>query len=157
MLSRVALSVVLLLAVPLFSQTDPRLKDGVQKPVWFQLTEDRGEVSKLLGKPANVASFLKDFVSWQFQLGSSHEDFSHVAVFRKSEGKLMSITREYEPESNVDELFPPAQTTACFFPQCPKSQVCSARPAIVRRAIADGVGDVEAGADDGATIVDSRA
>ena len=116
MVSRLVFSGVLLMAAPLFSQTDPLLKDGAPEPAWFQLTEDGEQVSKLLGKPTNVAEFGKDFVSWQFQIGSGHDDFSHVAVFRKSEGKLISITREYEPESNVDGLFPPSQTTACFFP-----------------------------------------
>ncbi len=120
MVSRLVVSGVLLMAAPLFSQTDPWLKAGMPEPAWFQLTEDGEQVVKLLGKPANVVEFGKDFVSWQFQIGAGHDDFSHVAVFRKSEGKLISITREYEPESDVDALFPPAETTACFFPDAVK-------------------------------------
>ena len=113
----------LLLAAPLFSQsawTDPQLKPGVQEPVWFQLTEDREQVGRMLGKPVLVGESGKDFYSWQYQIDSSDEDYSHYAVFRKSDGKLISVTRQYEPERNVAALFPKAGTTVCFFPDSTK-------------------------------------
>ena len=109
----------LLLVAPLFSQSawiDPQTKVGSREPVWFQLTEDREQVGKLLGKPVLVAESGKDFYSWQYQIDSSDEDYSHYAVFRKTDGKLISVTRQYEPERNVDVLFPLAETVVCYFP-----------------------------------------
>jgi len=111
---------LLLLAAPSFSQTgwtDPQTKpEGGAEPAWFQLTEDREQVGKLLGKPVLVAETGKDFYSWQYQIDSTNEDYSHYAVFRKSDGKLISVTRQYEPERNVDALFPSSKTTVCSFP-----------------------------------------
>jgi hypothetical protein len=114
----------LLMAAPVFCQipagwTDPRTGAGAE-PVWFQLTEDREQVRRMLGKPVQVFESGKDFLAWQYQIDSSNEDYSHYLVFRKSEGKLISITREYDPQRNVDFLFPEPETVACFFPDSNK-------------------------------------
>ena len=97
---------VLLLAAPLFSQIDPRSTEGSVE--WFSLNESAGEVRKMLGAPRMVAPF-GDFVSWQFQIGveDAHE-FSHQVVFRGS--TLISVTRQWEEEHDVDALFPVAET-----------------------------------------------
>ena len=106
----------LLAAAPLFAQAfaDPRVKDG--EPVWFQLTEDREQVGKLLGKPVLIAETGKAFYSWQYQIDSVDEDYSHYAVFRKADGKLISVTRQYQPERDVDTFFPASETTVASFP-----------------------------------------
>jgi hypothetical protein len=107
----------LLFAAPVFSQpglwSDPRPStDGFK---WFQLNESATEVRKLLGQPAMVAD-AGEYSSWQYQIGAvEHDDFSHVLVFRKSDGKLVSITRSYNPERNVDAFFPADQTTVQWF------------------------------------------
>ena len=118
----------LLMAAPLFSQVggtlpawaDPVVKQGAAEPAWFQLTENRDQVGAMLGKPVLVADSGKDFYSWQYQMDSTDEDYSHYAVFRKTDGKLISVTRQYEPERNVDVLFPVADTTVCYFPDSSK-------------------------------------
>ena len=61
-----------------------------------------------------VADFGQDFQSWQYE-SDEHEEFSLTVVFRKSDGKLVSVTRNYEPERNVDALFPEAETTVHQF------------------------------------------
>jgi len=115
---------LLMAAAPTFSQSpridpvitiDPVLKAGAPEPVWFHLTEDRELVGKLLGKPVLVTESAKGVYSWQYQIDSSDEDYSHYAVFRKSDGKLISVTRQYQPERNVDAFFPEAETVVCQY------------------------------------------
>lgn len=112
-----ALLWALLLAAPVFSQqalwSDPQLSaDGLK---WFQLVESESEVRKCLGQPAMVADF-GEYRSWQYQIGEvEHDDFSHALVFRKSDGKLVSISRNYNPERSVDAFFPPSETTVHWF------------------------------------------
>jgi hypothetical protein len=99
----------LLTAAPVFSQIDPLAKgDAID---WFSLEETRTQVREVLGAPRLVAEFGSDFESWQFQIGveDSHE-FSHQVVFRVSDHTLVSVTRQWESEHNVDALFPIAST-----------------------------------------------
>jgi hypothetical protein len=108
----------LLPAAPVFSQApsfaDPQIRQG--RFEWLRLEETRAEVASLLGPPAVVASYGAGFESWQFQLDSREEhDVSHVAVFRVSTGRLISITRFYDPEQNLDRFFPAAGTETYWF------------------------------------------
>jgi hypothetical protein len=104
---------MLLGAASLFSQvsspqlTDPRITDGEFH--WFSLAETPEEIASALGPPQMTAPFA-DFVSWQYQIGVEDEhEFSHQLVFRK-DGRLVSITRNYETERIVDEWFPADMT-----------------------------------------------
>ncbi len=64
---------------------------------WFQLNETEEEVVRALGSPTVVADFGADFRSWQYQIGDiDHHEFSHWLVFRASDRKLLSVTRNYE-------------------------------------------------------------
>ena len=107
----------LLFAAPVFSQqalwSDPRVgADGVK---WFELVERDADVRKCLGQPAMVADF-GNYRSWQYQIGEvEHDDFSRALVFRKSDGKLVSVSRTYNPERSVDSFFPPSKTTVHRF------------------------------------------
>ena len=102
----------LLIAAPLFSQKallDPAVKDG--RVVWFLLSETREDVARSMGPPAVVAGFGDDFISWQYRLDHREdEEPSHYLVFRKSDGKLLSATRNFDGERDVTALFPAAQT-----------------------------------------------
>jgi hypothetical protein len=105
---------VLLLAAPLLSQSGEHL---------FRLSETRAEVSKQLGLPVMVASFGDDFEAWQYQIGPVEEEgFSHQLVFRKSTGTLISVARNYETARNVDDLFPPSETTTHSYPNAEKPE-----------------------------------
>jgi len=107
----------LLSAAPVFSQqalrSDPRIAtDGVK---WFELVEREAEVRQHLGQPAMVADF-GEYRSWQYQIGEvEHDEFSHALVFRKSDGVLVSITRNYDPERSVDAFFPQSETSVHWF------------------------------------------
>lgn len=88
---------------------DPQVKgDGV---VWLSLNETMEDVVRAFGRPALVAESGAGLVSWQFQLGDiDHHDFSHVLAFRMADRRLLSVTRNYEPERRVDALFPVGET-----------------------------------------------
>jgi len=107
---RLILLTGVLATAPLFSASiDPSLKDGELK--WFSLTETKAEVLQKVGPPANVTTFGSDFEGWQYHAGNTdHHEYSHYFVFRRSTGRLISVTRAYEEEQNVDALFPPAHT-----------------------------------------------
>ena len=107
----------LLPAAPVFSQqglwSDPVVSGDAVK--WFQLVESESEVRRCLGQPSMVADF-GEYRSWQYQIGEvEHDDFSHALVFRKSDGKLVSISRNYDPERKVDAFFPASETTVHWF------------------------------------------
>jgi len=98
-------------ALLLFSQTPPAIE-----PQSFLLNESKEQVSRVLGLPTLVADFGTDFQSWQYQIDNAdHDDFSLLVVFRKSTGKIVSVTRNYASERNVDALFPDAETTVRYF------------------------------------------
>jgi len=99
----------LLLAAPVFSQIP------AGEGEWLFHLEERDDVTRVLGKPSMVADFGADLRSWQYQIGNAdHDDFSHSVVYRRSTGRLVSVTRNLEPERNVDDLFPSSET--CYFP-----------------------------------------
>lgn len=53
-----------------------------------------------------------EYRSWQYRVGEvEHDDFSHSLVFRKADGVLVSVTRNYNPERSVDTFFPAADSS----------------------------------------------
>ncbi len=113
-----------LLAAPVLPQTvhtDPQSKNS--ELVWFSITATKDQIFKTLGQPAITAAFGTDFESWQYHLGNvDHDDFSHQIVFRKSNQMLVSITRNFDPERNVDVWFPVATTTTHHYPNPQKPE-----------------------------------
>jgi hypothetical protein len=101
--------------------TEPQLRNG--ELVWFMLQETKQQVAQVLGQPKLTAEFGRDFESWQYQIGDiDHDEFSHQLVFRKASGELVSVARNYEPERNVDDLFPEQQTRVHHYPDAKKPQ-----------------------------------
>lgn len=112
-------------AAPLFCQVpaaaDPHVKDGEFR--WFLFTESQDEVQTALGQSQMVADFGSDFRSWQYQIGDvDHDDFSLAVVFRKSTGKLVSVTRNFDAGRNVDVFFPESETATYHYPNARKPQ-----------------------------------
>jgi hypothetical protein len=107
-LSKLAVLLAVILA-------DPELRQG--SLLWFTLTETMPAVARALGAPKQVADFGNGLQSWQYHLGAGdgHEP-SHYLVFRRSDGRLLSVTRNFDPERKFDELFPLAQTTTRYLP-----------------------------------------
>lgn len=94
--------------LPAQTAADPKVRGNAVE--WFELNETMDHVARLLGRPSVDANFGSGLRSWQFHLGQadSHEP-SHYLVF-DADGKLMSVTRSYDPEIPVDALFQPAET-----------------------------------------------
>ena len=80
------------------------------------LDEDTTTVAKILGAPAQTGEANPGHFSWYLQIdnGDNH-DHSHVLLFRKSDRKLVSVTRNYDQPTNVDELFQAANTKTYFW------------------------------------------
>ena len=120
----VAIVAALLFAVPLLAQNNsanPQVKNG--EVVWFSINDSKQQILKSLGQPAITASFGLDFESWQYRLGSTdHDDFSHLVVFRKSDQTLVSVTRNFDPERTVDDIFPAAKSIVYFYPNAQKPE-----------------------------------
>jgi hypothetical protein len=96
----------LLFAAPVFSQDQDILA--------FQLSERSGQVLQRLGQPALIVPF-GEFESWQYQIGvEDNHEFSHILLFR--DGELLSLTRNWEQERTVDELFPPEASKVYYYP-----------------------------------------
>ncbi len=106
----------LLTAAPCFSNSDPEQREGAV--IWFRLDETQDEIQRRFGSPHMAAEFGTDYVSWQYRIAADADDHehSHILVFRKSTRTLVSVTRAYEPERNVDEFFPPSDTSEHAFP-----------------------------------------
>lgn len=93
----------LLTAAPLASP-EPIVENGVLH--WFQLTESRDDITRLMGSPRMVTQLGEDFESWQYQIGVADEhEYSHQLVFRRSTGRLVSATRTFEGDRDVEWLF----------------------------------------------------
>lgn len=116
-----------LIAAPLAAQkplppgSDPSLKDGVLQ--WFTLEEGRPELGRMLGDPAYISDAGEDLAALQYQIDvEDKHDFSHFVTVRKSSNRIISVTRNYDPERTVDQWFPESETKVCWFPNAASRQ-----------------------------------
>jgi hypothetical protein len=133
----------LLIAAPAFSQDQDLLQ--------FQLNEKPEQVVKRLGRPFLVTPF-GEFESWQYQIGvEDNHEFSHILLFRGTE--LLSLTRNWEQERTVDEMFPAKETKVYYYPDA-KNPAYGVR---VRRMsggrVLMAMGSVEAGQPTGQVVM----
>ncbi len=102
-----------LFAAPQTRLAEPQV-DG-ERLKWFSLTESFKDIEDRIGPPTVVGDFPADYRFWQYRFGGVDEhDFSHYLVFRRSTGRLISITRAWDPEQKVDALFPAAETEVIY-------------------------------------------
>jgi|WetSurMetagenome_2_1015567.scaffolds.fasta_scaffold370170_2 hypothetical protein len=102
----VVLMGALLFAAPAFSQEQDLLA--------FQLNEKPAQVIQRFGQPALITPF-GEFQSWQYQIGvADNHEFSHILLFRGNE--LLSLTRNWEEERTVDEMFPAKESKVYYYP-----------------------------------------
>lgn len=101
----------LIFGAPLVAGTRPPGRSEAAFLLRFNLRESQEQVRRLLGPPAQVSDFGEALISWQYHIDQhDHHDFSHTLCFRKSEGTLISITRNTEEPERVDHLFPVRET-----------------------------------------------
>lgn len=73
----------------------------------FALDETPEQVTRLLGKPVQVADAGPAYFSWSYQKDVSDlHEHSHLLMFRKSDNRLVSVTRNFHAPTSVDALFP---------------------------------------------------
>ncbi|MEO8597770.1 MAG: hypothetical protein ABI759_30900 [Candidatus Solibacter sp.] len=113
MSGKTILLAALLYAAPIFCQqspwSDPRSVDGQFE--WIHLLASESEIRLQLGQPSMIGDF-DGYRSWQYRIGEEldHDDFSHALVFRRSDGKLVSLSRTYTEPRLADAWFPHDQT-----------------------------------------------
>ena len=113
----------LLLAAPFsFAQNVPDPRTPAAHLLTFTLDESREAVARKMGPPPVVADYGPGYQTWQYRIDvEDHHDFSHLFCFRRSDGRLVSITRNGH-DAIVDDLFPPAQTAVHHWPDSAKPQ-----------------------------------
>lgn len=112
---------VLLLAAPrAFAETPLQVAEILR----FSLTETPAQIIRGMGQPAMVNDSDTLFRTWYFQTDVlDKHDHSHVLLFRKSDGRLLSVTRNYHVPIAVDALFPAGKSTIYHWPDAGKPQL----------------------------------
>lgn len=103
-----------LFATPLaFSQT-PLVASELLR---YSLQETPAQLVRWLGAPVQIADSDPQFVTWYYQtdVQDLHEH-SHLLLFRKSDGKLVAVTRNFHIPVVVDALFPVAKSQTHYWP-----------------------------------------
>jgi hypothetical protein len=84
----------------------------------YTMDETPAQLGKRLGQPRLVSDLGDRYRTLQYQIDShdSHE-FSHIVCVRRTDGRIASITRNYDDQRSVDGLFPPRSTSAIQWSQ----------------------------------------
>jgi hypothetical protein len=113
------LGIILAVFALLAGQATP-VKPGTEL-LGFTLDETPDRLTALLGRPDGVDDSLPAYISWLFKAGARDEhDYGYILCFRRSDGKLVSVTRNFDPEENVDHLFPSGSFTVHHWPTAEK-------------------------------------
>jgi len=105
-------------ALPLFAQTT-----SITELLKFSLNENPAQIGALLGNPVAVDEESPSYRSWQYQIDNADtHNFSHVLCIRKSDGQLISVTRNNDEPCHIDELFPPAESATYHWPPAGPAQ-----------------------------------
>jgi hypothetical protein len=83
----------------------------------YTLEETSTQLTRVLGPPVQISDTGVGFKTWYYQTDvlDQHE-FSHLLMFRKSDGKLVSVTRNFHSPIAVDALFPERTTRTHHWP-----------------------------------------
>jgi hypothetical protein len=89
----------------------------------FTLNQTLSEVVSQLGTPEGVDDSLPNYVSWLFRGDARDEgDYGYIVCFRRSDNRLVSVTRNFEREEAVDHLFPEGSFAVHNWPSDDKPQ-----------------------------------
>jgi hypothetical protein len=112
-----------LLALAVFvaaSQTEPA-KPGSEL-LGFTLHETMDQIVSRLGAPDKVDDSGRHYTSWFYTSASDRHDSAYILVIRREDGKLVSLTRNFDPEENIDQLFPEKTSSIHYWPSSEKPQ-----------------------------------
>ncbi|MFN0103198.1 MAG: hypothetical protein ACKV2U_14050 [Bryobacteraceae bacterium] len=112
---------VLLLAAPcLLSQSALQITEILR----FTLEETPEQILRGLGQPVQINDGDAAFRTWYFQTDVlDKHDHSHILLFRQSDKRLLSVTRNYHFPVNVAALFPAAKSTIHHWPDAQHPQL----------------------------------
>ena len=84
----------------------------------YTMDETPAQLGRRLGHPRQVSDLGDRYRTLQYQIDShdAHE-FSHIVCVRRADGRIASITRNYDDQRSVDDLFPPRSTSAIQWSQ----------------------------------------
>lgn len=83
----------------------------------YSLEETPEQLIRGLGRPAQTGEGSPGYFTWYYKTDVlDQHDFSHLLLFRKSDGKLASVTRNFHTPVNVDALFPAQSSRTHFWP-----------------------------------------
>lgn len=112
---------------PLTRLADPQVIQG--KFVWFSVDATMPVIAKRLGPPARTSGS-ELYATWEYFIGETDHDPSHTILFRRSDQKIVSVTRAFEHGQNVDAWFPEGSTKVVHWPDAERPQL-SARVRIL--------------------------
>jgi hypothetical protein len=73
----------------------------------FALNQTPSDVVARLGRPEGVDDSLPNYVSWLFKADAADEgNYGYIVCFRRSDNRLVSVTRNFPQDAIVDHLFP---------------------------------------------------
>lgn len=103
-----------LMATPALRSETPL---AVAELLRYTLEETTAQLARRLGPPVQIADADPQFVTWFYQTDvQDMHDHSHLLLFRKSDGKLVGVTRNFHVAANVDALFPATKTKTYYWP-----------------------------------------
>ena len=106
---------VWLIAMPLIFLSAHAAEDQPEL-MRFTLEENTARVAAMLGAPAQVGEAGPHHFSWYLQINvADNHDHSHVLLFRKTDQKLVSVTRDYDEPENVDRMFPAGESRTYYW------------------------------------------
>jgi len=89
----------------------------VGKLMRYTLDESSVQLTRGMGAPVQIADASPGYFSWYYKTDVlDQHDFSHLLMFRKADGKLVSVTRNFHLAVNVDALSPVKSTQTYYWP-----------------------------------------
>jgi hypothetical protein len=144
-----------LVALLVWAQSDTS-KPGIEL-LGFDMNETPSDVVSRLGRPDSVDDSLPNYISWLFKLGAQDEhDYGFILCFRRSDQKLVSVTRNFEPEAVVDHLFPEGSFVVRHWPSDENPQFSIRVRALSGERLLDAMGSAEEGKPCGQLILIHR-
>ena len=83
----------------------------------YTLDESSEQLTRGMGAPVQIGDASPGYLTWYYKTDVlDQHDFSHLLMFRREDGKLVSVTRNFHLAVNVDALLPVKSTQTYYWP-----------------------------------------
>ena len=83
----------------------------------YTLDESSEQLTRGMGAPVQIGDASPGYLTWYYKTDVlDQHDFSHLLMFRREDGKLVSVTRNFHLAVNVDALLPVKSTHTYYWP-----------------------------------------